>query len=39
MDFDRDSLFPETDLPDAAELLRESRRRAKDVQLGSCAFL
>ena len=39
MDFDRDSLFPEEDLPDASELLRQSRRRAPDVQLGSCAFL
>ena len=39
MDFDRDSLFPEEDLPDASELLQQSRRRAPDVQLGSCAFL
>ena len=39
MDFDRDKLFPEVDLPDAGELIEESRRRAPDVHLGSCAFL
>ena len=39
MDFDRDSLFPESDLPDAEELVCESRQRAGDLHLGSCAFL
>ena len=39
IDFDRDSLFPEGDLPHSDELIRESRQRAGDVHLGSCAFL
>ncbi len=39
MDFDRDSLFSEGDLPDASELINESRRRAPGVHLGTCAFL
>lgn len=39
MAFERAEIFPESDLPDPSELIEHGRRLAKDVSLGTCAFL
>ena len=39
MKLERAAILPEPDLPDSHELAAQGRRLAKDVALGSCAFL